>query len=128
MVRTLSTCSGIDRLGDTVFYSVMRCCLQILVFAKRRRLIAHGLYFLICRYICTKVLNQIRVYVVYIPSAYFIIAYYYMYIQKNKLLHFLIFYAPNFGEVEGAYWFGLVCPSVCPQHFLVAEKLKNRLC
>ena len=24
------------------------------------------------------------------------------------------FYAPNFGEVEGAYWFGPVCPSVCP--------------
>ena len=26
----------------------------------------------------------------------------------------LFFYAPNFGEVEGAYWFGPVCPSVCP--------------
>ena len=24
------------------------------------------------------------------------------------------FYAPNFGEVEGAYWFGPVRPSVCP--------------
>ena len=27
----------------------------------------------------------------------------------------LDFYAPIFGEVEGAYWFGPVCPSsVCP--------------
>ena len=26
----------------------------------------------------------------------------------------LLFYAPNFGEVEGAYWFGPVRPSVCP--------------
>ena len=24
------------------------------------------------------------------------------------------FYAPNFEEVEGAYWFGPVCLSVCP--------------
>ena len=26
----------------------------------------------------------------------------------------LDFYAPNFEEVEGAYWFGPVRPSVCP--------------
>ena len=46
---------------------------------------------------------------------------------------FSSFYAPNFGEVEGAYWFGLsvrpsvrqsVCPSV--RNSLAAEKLKNR--
>ena len=24
------------------------------------------------------------------------------------------FYAPNFEEVEGAYWFGFICLSVCP--------------
>ena len=30
----------------------------------------------------------------------------------EKLLHSLVFYAPNFGEVEGAYWFGPVRPSV----------------
>ena len=34
-------------------------------------------------------------------------------------IHFLsvavyCYYAPNFGEVEGAYWFGPVRPSVCP--------------
>ena len=28
------------------------------------------------------------------------------------MLPFRRFYAPNFGEVEGAYWFGPVCPSV----------------
>ena len=44
------------------------------------------------------------------------------------------FYAPNFGEVDGAYWFGPVRPSirqsVCPsvRNTLAAEKLKNRLC
>ena len=39
------------------------------------------------------------------------------------------FYAPNFGEVEGAYWFGPGRPSVCPSvhNSLAAEKLKNRL-
>ena len=36
------------------------------------------------------------------------------------------FYAPNFGEVEGAYWFGPVSPSV--HNTLAAEKLKNLLC
>ena len=37
--------------------------------------------------------------------------------------------APNFGEVEGAYWFGPVRQSVCPsvRNSLAAEKLKNRL-
>ena len=48
------------------------------------------------------------------------------------------FYAPSFGEVEEAYWFGPVRPSVCPsvrpsvcpsiRNSLAAEKLKNRLC
>ena len=30
------------------------------------------------------------------------------------LFLFVCFYAPNFGEVEGAYWFGPVRPSFCP--------------
>ena len=34
------------------------------------------------------------------------------------------FFAPNFGEVEGAYWFGPVCPSV--RLSLAAEKLEKR--
>ena len=43
------------------------------------------------------------------------------------------FYAPNFGKVEGAYWFGPVGPSVCLSispsvTLLAAEKLKNCLC
>ena len=44
--------------------------------------------------------------------------------------HAAIFMPPNFGEVEGAYWFGPVCPSVSPsvRNTLAAEKLKNRLC
>ena len=29
-------------------------------------------------------------------------------------LQIFFYYAPNFGEVEGAYWFGPVRPSVCP--------------
>ena len=33
------------------------------------------------------------------------------------------FYAPNFGEVEGAYWFRPVCPYV--RNTLAAEKLKK---
>ena len=43
-------------------------------------------------------------------------------------------HAPNFGEVEGAYWFGPVRPSVrlsvspSVRNSLAAEKLKNRLC
>ena len=46
------------------------------------------------------------------------------------------YYAPNFGEVEGAYWFGPVHPSVClyvhlsirpsVRNSLAAEKLENR--
>ena len=32
--------------------------------------------------------------------------------MQNKFTGSQIFYAPNFGEVEGAYWFGPVCPSV----------------
>ena len=37
---------------------------------------------------------------------------------------------PNFGEVEGAYWFGPVRPSVSPsvRNTLAAEKHNNRLC
>ena len=38
------------------------------------------------------------------------------------------YYAPNFEEVEGAYWFGPVRPSVRLSDrntFLAAEKLKN---
>ena len=38
------------------------------------------------------------------------------------------FYAPNFEEVEGAYWFGPVRPSIRPYYFLAAEKLKSRSC
>ena len=39
------------------------------------------------------------------------------------------FYAPNFREVEGAYWFGPVHPSFRPsvRNTLAAEKLKNCL-
>ena len=44
---------------------------------------------------------------------------------------FSSFYAPNFEEVEGAYWFGpvrlTVCPSVSPLHLLLVVKLENRL-
>ena len=32
---------------------------------------------------------------------------------RHRLL-LLLFYAPNFEEVEGAYWFGPVRPSVSP--------------
>ena len=42
------------------------------------------------------------------------------------LQQFRVFYAPNFGEVEGGYWFGPVRPSV--HNTFAAEKLKNRLC
>ena len=37
--------------------------------------------------------------------------------QQQLSSHCLLtfpYYAPNFGEVEGAYWFGPVRPSVCP--------------
>ena len=27
------------------------------------------------------------------------------------------FYAPIFEEIEGAYWFGLICPSICLLRF-----------
>ena len=45
------------------------------------------------------------------------------------------FYAPNFEEVEGAYWFGpvrlTVCPSVrpsvCPLRLMLVVKQENRL-
>ena len=32
---------------------------------------------------------------------------------KKENEYVFSFYAPNFGEVEGAYWFGPVPPSVC---------------
>ena len=34
--------------------------------------------------------------------------------QVNALLNSFVYYAPNFEEVEGAYWFGPVRPSVRP--------------
>ena len=34
-------------------------------------------------------------------------------IAKQKLNNNILFYAPNFEEVEEAYWFGPVCPSMC---------------
>ena len=33
-------------------------------------------------------------------------------VLEEEKCHLKHFYAPNFGEVEGAYWFGPVCPSV----------------
>ena len=60
-----------------------------------------------------------------------------------KKKHLSIFYAPNFEEVEGAYWFGpvrlsvcpsdrlSVCPSVrpsvCPLRLMLVVKLENGL-
>ena len=32
--------------------------------------------------------------------------------KLSKICWYRIFYAPNFGEVEGAYWFGPIRPSV----------------
>ena len=36
------------------------------------------------------------------------------FVTINKVTSLINFYAPNFGEVEGPYWFGPVRPSVCP--------------
>ena len=56
-------------------------------------------------------------------------------LEENNIysvFFFVFFFAPNFREVEGAYLFGSVRPSVLPSvrplKVLTAGKLKHRLC
>ena len=44
---------------------------------------------------------------------------------QKKSLHLLknAYYAPNFKEVEGAYWFGSVCPVVCSESVMREKRL-----
>ena len=53
-------------------------------------------------------------------------------LKFNPLINKAIFakraqYAPNFEEVEGAYWFGPVRLSVSPLRLLLVVKLENHL-
>ena len=34
----------------------------------------------------------------------------------------LVYYAQNFEEVEGAYWFGPVCATACPVRFAYGQE------